>query len=101
MISLYFSSHLTAQSAFRCPQPDGTFEDAEQCDMYHECYDGVATTLLCPDGLVFDPFSRRANPCDHYFNIACENRVKLRKCPLQIHSFKVTGRSKSGHRSDF
>ena len=46
---------------------------------YYECYDGIAEEALCPDGLVFDPFSRKRLPCDHYFNVDCGDRLKLRK----------------------
>jgi len=65
------------QSTFRCPEPNGTFEDAVQCDKYYECYDGVAEERLCQDGLVFDPFSRKREPCDHYFNVDCGTRREL------------------------
>jgi hypothetical protein len=66
-----------AQSQFRCPEPDGTFEDSIQCDKYYECYDGEAEERLCQDGLVFDPFSRKREPCDHYFNVDCKDRLEL------------------------
>ena len=66
-------------AAQNCPERDGTFEDVKQCDKYYECYDGVPETRLCPDGLVFDPFSRKREPCDHYFNVDCGDRLELRK----------------------
>merc|ERR1711982_181759 len=59
----------TAQSNFICPEKDGYFEDTKQCDKYYDCYDGIPEERLCPDGLVFDPFSRKREPCDHYFNV--------------------------------
>jgi len=62
---------------FTCPEPNGTFEDFKQCDKYYECYDGIAEERLCPDGLVFDPFSRKREPCDHYFNVDCGDRLEL------------------------
>ena len=65
--------------AFNCPERDGTFEDVRQCDKYYECSDGVSQEKLCPDGLVFDPFSRKREPCDHYFNVDCGDRLELRK----------------------
>ncbi len=68
-----------SSASFICPERDGTFEDSKQCDKYWECYDGVAEERLCPDGLVFDPFSRKALPCDHYFNVDCGDRLELRK----------------------
>ena len=64
---------------FSCPEKDGTFEDTRQCDKYYECFDGIAEERLCPDGLVFDPFSNKREPCDHYFNVDCGDRLELRK----------------------
>ena len=70
---------------FVCPNTgDGYYEDPVQCDKYYDCYDGIPEERLCPDGLVFDPFSRDPFPCDHYFNVDCGDRLELRKCP---HSF--------------
>ena len=66
---------------FSCPEKDGTFEDTRQCDKYYECFDGIAEERLCPDGLVFDPFSNKREPCDHYFNVDCGDRLELRKFP--------------------
>merc|ERR1712098_60647 len=65
------------QSNFRCPEKDGYFEDPNQCDKYYDCLDGIAEERLCPDGLVFDPFSRKREPCDHYFNVDCGDRLDL------------------------
>ena len=71
---------IPAQSNFVCPNTgDGYYEDPVQCDKYYDCYNGVSETRLCPDGLVFDPFSRKDNPCDHYFNVDCGDRLELRK----------------------
>merc|ERR1712121_412697 len=61
----------------RCPEKDGYFEDPNQCDKYYDCLDGIAEERLCPDGLVFDPFSRKREPCDHYFNVDCGDRLDL------------------------
>ena len=66
-----------ASGQFRCPRPDGNFEDARQCDKYHACYNGISEEKLCPDGLVFDPFSTIHKPCDHYFNVDCGDRLEL------------------------
>merc|ERR1712117_506448 len=65
------------QSNFRCPEKDGYFEDPNQCDKYYDCFDGIPEERLCPDGLVFDPFSRKREPCDHYFNVDCGDRLDL------------------------
>ena len=79
---MYFFSFL-AQS-FICPEKDGYFEDTRQCDKYYDCYDGIPEERLCPDGLVFDPFSRKREPCDHYFNVDCGDRLDLREYSLNI-----------------
>jgi len=75
-VILAFASVVSAQQ-FKCPKPDGTFEDGRQCDKYYECFDGIAEERLCPDGLVFDPFSNKREPCDHYFNVDCGDRLEL------------------------
>jgi len=75
-ISNFFFSP-AGQSNFRCPEKDGYFEDTNQCDKYYDCLDGIAEERLCPDGLVFDPFSRKREPCDHYFNVDCGDRLDL------------------------
>merc|ERR1739844_665609 len=69
----------TAQPNFICPEKDGYFEDTAQCDKYYDCLDGIPEERLCPDGLVFDPFSRKREPCDHYFNVDCEDRLQLQE----------------------
>lgn len=66
-----------AQGNNFCKEPNGVYEDPEQCDKYYECYDGEAIERLCPDGLVFDFSLRKKEPCDHYFNVPCGNRLKL------------------------
>jgi len=66
-----------AQSAFRCPKPDGLFPDLSFCDKYYDCFDDIPEEHTCPDGLVFDPFSRKREPCDHYFNVDCGDRLNL------------------------
>lgn len=68
-------------SNFICPNTgDGYYEDPQQCDKYYDCVDGIAEARLCPDGFVFDPFSRKVEPCDHYFTIDCgPNRLKLQE----------------------
>lgn len=79
---LLFSSLIAGslgQSNFKCPERDGFFEDSVQCDKYYDCYDGVAEEKLCPDGLIFDPFSNKREPCDHYFNVDCGDRRNLQE----------------------
>jgi len=67
----------TSGQDFQCPEKFGYFEDLRQCDKYYICREGRATPTLCPDGLVFDPYSRKQIPCDHYFNIDCGDRTDL------------------------
>lgn len=67
---------------FACPKnaKDGSqYDDERQCDKFYECNDGVPTTKLCPDGLVFDPTIRKINKCDQPFNVDCGDRTELRK----------------------
>ena len=64
---------------FECPDKDGQYEDEEQCDKYYVCDDGVATEMLCKDGLVFDPLKKSEHKCDHMANVECGDRTLLRK----------------------
>lgn len=63
----------------QCPEPNGYFPDAEQCDKYYDCRDNKITEKLCPDGLVFNDFSPQHEKCDLPFGIDCTKRPKLRK----------------------
>merc|ERR1712038_1979555 len=74
-----FLALASAQTNFICPEKDGFFEDTQQCDKYYDCFDGIPEERLCPDGLVFDPFSRKREPCDHYFNVDCGDRLELQQ----------------------
>ena len=70
-------SKVRAQDSDACPEPDGFFADAEQCDRYYECTDNVLTEKLCPDGQVFADLG--IERCDYPFNVDCTGREKLRK----------------------
>merc|ERR1719347_456643 len=59
---------------FKCPEPNGFFPDLEQCDLYYECIDNVASPTLCPDGLMFDDRSSIESKCDYPFNVKCGKR---------------------------
>jgi len=77
-ISLLLLPAILAQSNFQCPREgNGYYQDEVQCDKYYACREGQAEPLLCPDGLVFDELSNRVEPCDHYFNVDCEDRLEL------------------------
>ena len=67
--------------AFDCSsaEPNGFFPDPEQCDLYYECVDGVATPTLCPDGLMFDDTNSIDAKCDYPFNVKCGDREYVRK----------------------
>lgn len=62
-----------------CPEPNGYFADAYQCDKYYECRDGAITEKLCPDGMVFNDYSSQHEKCDLPFGIDCSQRPELRK----------------------
>lgn len=66
-----------ADEQFKCPKPNGQYDDEIQCDRYYECTDGVAKSKLCPDGLVFDSLIRKLNKCDQPFNVDCGDRTEL------------------------
>lgn len=68
-----------ALTSEECPEPNGYFADAEQCDKYYQCVDGAITEKLCPDGMVFNDYSTEYEKCDLPFNIDCSARPKLRK----------------------
>lgn len=58
----------------QCPEPNGYFADAEQCDKYYSCQEGKITEKLCPDGMVFNDYSSEYEKCDLPFNIDCSQR---------------------------
>lgn len=66
-----------------CPEPNGYFADAEQCDKYYQCRDGQITEKLCPDGMVFNDYDSDQEKCDLPFNIDCSKRPKLRKLEFE------------------
>ncbi|XP_044730333.1 protein obstructor-E-like [Chrysoperla carnea] len=75
----------------QCPEPNGYFADAEQCDKYYDCRDGVITEKLCPDGMVFNDFSSEYEKCDLPFNIDCSTRPKLQKPDPSLHCRRKNG----------
>jgi len=84
------SSNVSAQDYVdECPEPNGFYADAVQCDRYYECKDSVISDKLCPDGLVFDETSIQFAKCSFPFSVSCEGREELQKakpgqqCPRQ------------------
>jgi len=57
---------------FQCGDRDGFYPDPVQCDKYWECFGGLATPKICPDGLVFFDYNPRHEKCDFPFNVDCE-----------------------------
>ncbi|KAK4881165.1 hypothetical protein RN001_004484 [Aquatica leii] len=76
LLFVAFAAVANAQQ-FKCPVKDGLYEDPIQCDKFYECYDGIVTEKLCPDGLVFNPTIRKINKCDQPFSVDCGNRLEL------------------------
>lgn len=68
----------------QCPELDGFFADAEQCDKYYQCDNGKITEKLCADGTVFNDFSSEYEKCDLPFGIDCASRPKLREYLFRI-----------------
>lgn len=63
-----------------CERGDRYQADPYQCDQYYYCeVEGEKNPepILCRDGLVFDPYSRQDEPCDHFFNVDCGDRGAL------------------------
>ncbi|XP_032677823.1 protein obstructor-E-like [Odontomachus brunneus] len=75
----------------QCPEPNGYFPDAEQCDKYYDCRDSKITEKLCPDGLVFNDFSPQHEKCDLPFGIDCSKRPKLQKPQPSPHCPRMHG----------
>lgn len=73
------SDEIDPELSENCPEPNGYFADAEQCDKYYQCRDGQITEKLCPDGMVFNDYDSDQEKCDLPFNIDCSKRPKLRE----------------------
>lgn len=85
-----------------CPEPNGFFADAYQCDKYYQCIDGKVKEKLCPgktseinlgktqalnvpvlccpliDGLVFLDAGPKIEKCEFQFAVDCTDRPELR-----------------------
>ncbi|XP_067009772.1 protein obstructor-E [Anabrus simplex] len=74
-----------------CPEPNGYFADALQCDKYYECIDGAITEKLCPDGMVFNDYSSEYEKCDLPFGIDCSKRPELQTPQPSLHCPRKNG----------
>jgi len=78
-----------------CPEENGLFADALQCDRYYECIDGVVSEQFCPDGLVFDEASVSYAKCGFPFSVDCTGRDERQPaqatfgCPHQHGYFAI------------
>jgi len=59
---------------FICPEPNGRFPDAEQCDKYYICKKDVAEAVLCPEGLLFDFKVPNHEKCVYPHGVDCSGR---------------------------
>ncbi|CAB0029628.1 unnamed protein product [Trichogramma brassicae] len=66
-----------ASSDGACPERNGRFPVASQCDAYIECVEGVPEQKLCPEGLVFNPEARFNNHCGYPIDVQCAGRSAL------------------------
>lgn len=91
------------RSSSSCPEANGTYPVAGQCDAYILCKNGVAEEMLCPDGLLFnEKLGPHHFPCQYPIDVSCENRAKLQspqatdECPHQFGYFKMGDRVNCG-----
>jgi hypothetical protein len=59
---------------YKCPENNGKFADAEQCDKFYICKKGVAEEVLCPEGLLFDDTVPNREKCVLPHNVNCGAR---------------------------
>lgn len=79
-VSILFAGvEAPAERSFQCPEKNGFFPDPEQCDLYYECVDNIATANLCPDGLMFSDKTTIDAKCDYPFNTDCGTREFVRE----------------------
>lgn len=81
----------SAGSSDQCPEPNGYFADAYQCDKYYECKDGKITEKLCPDGMVFNDYSPQQEKCDLPFNLDCSQRSERQQPKPSLHCPRQNG----------
>jgi len=62
-----------------CPEANGFFADAVQCDRYYECKNGQIIDNTCEDGLVFEESSIGFAKCSFPFSVDCNGRPELQQ----------------------
>eukprot|EP00096_Caligus_rogercresseyi_P001918 TRINITY_DN133_c0_g1_i8.p1 TRINITY_DN133_c0_g1~~TRINITY_DN133_c0_g1_i8.p1 ORF type:complete len:256 (-),score=69.56 TRINITY_DN133_c0_g1_i8:212-979(-) len=84
-IALLFAAvGLSVAQEYNCPEPNGIFADAEQCDLYYVCKKGIAKTELCADGLLFDDSIRNREKCVLPHGVNCGAREFVQEPILGI-----------------
>jgi hypothetical protein len=48
-----------AAGEFKCPNPNGLFQDTEDCNAYYKCTKGVPKHQSCPGIFIFNPATKR------------------------------------------
>jgi len=80
LVSLGLLGLVTGQSPDSdpvCLEDNGRFRDEIQCDKYYLCEKGIATEVLCDDGLVFDDSQSNRERCKLPHDIDCKSRPEL------------------------
>lgn len=62
-----------------CKEPDGTFENPDDCGSFYQCSGGRSTLIRCPNGLHFS-----------LDDLACEKPC-VAGCDLSIGEFEYDG----------
>lgn len=55
---------------------NGIFEDAQFCNTYHRCINGIDEQYICENQLLFNPLS---TICDYPINVACGKKQLLKR----------------------
>jgi len=74
-----------------CPEPNGFFADAYQCDKYYQCIDGKFKEKLCADGLAFIDAGPNVEKCEFMFAVDCTGRPELQPPQTSMHCPRKNG----------
>jgi len=74
-----------------CPEPDGFFADAYQCDKYYQCTDGKVKERLCADGLAFIDAGPKVEKCEFMFAVDCTGRPELQPAQPSLNCPRKNG----------